>query len=137
MPRTAKLIAKLETAKLVILPVLRVGESVPSHTLSRLCAWTALGNFCIYLFYFSDCRFENQAVYADYITLYDNSRQTISTTIAVFRKYVLTSRVFDHQDWSNIYNYWVSRPGCAARARTLFRKGEYVKSDAAPMRRLS
>ena len=92
--------------------------------------------FCIFL-YFSDCRFENQAVYADYITLYDNSRQTISTTIAVFRKYVLTSRVFDHQDWSNIYNYWVSRPGCAARARTLFRKGEYVKSDAAPMRRLS
>ena len=59
--------------------------------------------FCIFL-YFSDCRFENQAVYADYITLYDNSRQTISTTIAVFRKYVLTSRVFDHQDWSNIYN---------------------------------
>ena len=74
---------------------------------------------------------------AIYITLYDNSRQTISTTIAVFRKYVLTTRVFDHQDWSNIYNCWLSRLSCAARARTLFRKGEYVKSDAAPMRRLS
>ena len=63
--------------------------------------------------------------------------QTISTTIAVFRKYVLTTRVFDHQDWSNIYNCWLSRLSCAARARTLFRKGEYVKSGAAPMRRLS
>ena len=39
--------------------------------------------------------------------------------------------------WSNIYNCWVSRLGFAAQARTLFRKGEYVKSDAVPMRRLS
>ena len=92
--------------------------------------------FSIFL-YFSDCRFEKQAVYTDYLTLYDNSRQTISTNIPIFRKYVLTSRVFDDQDWSNIYNCWVSRPGCAARARNLFRKREYVKSDAIPMRRRS
>ena len=91
--------------------------------------------FSIFL-YFSDCRFEKQALYADCITLYDNSRQTISTTITVFCKYVLTSRFFNQQDWSNTFNCWVSRPGCAARSRTLFRQGEYVKSDAAPMRRL-
>jgi hypothetical protein len=30
--------------------------------------------------------------------------QTISTTIAVFRKRVLTSSVFDHQEWSNTFN---------------------------------
>ena len=81
---------------------------MPSHTLSRLCAWTTQGNFLYPLFsiflFLSDCRFEKQAVYTDYLTLYDNSRQTISTTITIFRKYVLTSRVFDHQDWSNIYN---------------------------------
>ena len=50
---------------------------------------------------------------------------------------MLTQRVFDHQDWSNIFHCWVSRSGCASRARTLYRKGEYVKSDSKPMRRLS
>ena len=49
----------------------------------------------------------------------------------------VTKRVFDQQDWSNTFNCWVSRPGSAARSRTMFREGEYVKSDAAPLRRLS
>jgi hypothetical protein len=64
--------------------------------------------FYIFL-YFSDCRFEKQAVYADCITLYDNSRETIYTTIAVFRKDVLTSRVFDQQDWSKSSSYLFSK----------------------------
>ena len=37
------------------------------------------------------------------LKLYNASRHTdiISTTVSVFRKYVLTQRVFDHQDWSD------------------------------------
>jgi hypothetical protein len=89
---------------MVLWAVVRVGERVPSHTLSRVCAWKTLGNFVYILFsiflYFSNCRFENQAVYANYITLYNNSRQTNSTTIALARKYVLTSRLLDNQDWA-------------------------------------
>ena len=86
---------------------------------------------------FSDCRLEKQAVCTNYVTNYNNSRQTISTSVNTFRKYVVTTRVFDQQDWSNTFNCWVSRPGSAARSRTMFREGEYVKSDAAPLRRLS
>ena len=82
-------------------------------------------------------RFEIQGAYSDYISNGDGSRQTISTSVSTFRKYLLTSRVFDHQDWSAGFNCWVSRPGCAGRSRTLFKKGEYIKSDAAPLKRLS
>ena len=59
----------------------------------------------------------------DYISYSDYSRQTISATVSTFRKYVLTTRVFNHQDWSSAFNCWVSRPGCAARSRTLFKGG--------------
>jgi hypothetical protein len=31
--------------------------------------------------------------------------------------------IVDHHDWSNIFNCWVRRLGCGARARTLFGKG--------------
>ena len=68
------------------------------------------------------CRFEIQRTYSDNISYRDYSRQT---------------RVFDHQAWSARFNCWVSRPGFAARSRTLFKREEYVKSDAAPMKRLS
>ena len=71
------------------------------------------------LSYFStfllSCRFEIQGAYSDYISNGDGSRQTISTSVSTFRKYLLTSRVFDHQDWSAGFNCWVSRPGCAGR----------------------
>ena len=83
------------------------------------------------------CRFEIQGVYSDYISHSDYSRQTISTTVSTFRKYLLTTRVFGHQAWSARFNCWVSRPGFAARSRTLFKSDEYVKSDAVPMKRLS
>ena len=83
------------------------------------------------------CRFEIQRTYSDNICHRDYSRQTISTTVSTFRKYLLTTRVFNHQDWSARFNCWVSRPGFAARSRTLFKREEYVESDAAPMKRLS
>ena len=82
-------------------------------------------------------RFEIQGAYSDYISHSDYSRQTISTTVSTFRKYVLTTRVFDHQDWSSGFNCWVSRPWCAARSRTLFKRVEYVKYNATTMKRLS
>jgi hypothetical protein len=41
----------------------------------------------------------------------------------VFRKYVLTQRVFDHQDWSN--------PWWAVRARTLSTRGSTSVSQSA------
>ena len=82
------------------------------------------------------CRFEIQGAYSDYISHSDYSRQTISTTVSTFRKYLLTTRVFNHQDWSARFNCWVSI-GFAARSRTLFKREEYVESDAAPMKRLS
>jgi hypothetical protein len=81
-------------------------------------------------------RFEIQGAYSDYISHSDYSRQTISTTVSTFRKYVLITRVFDHQDWSSGFNCWVSRPGCAARSRMHFKRGKYVKCNAAPMKRL-
>ena len=44
---------KLPRCWLVVLwAVVRVGESVPSHTPSRVCAWTTQGNFCIHCFLF-------------------------------------------------------------------------------------
>ena len=47
--------------------------------------------------------------------VYTNSlRQTIVTKVSTFRKYVMTSRVFDHQAWSNGFTCWVSRPRSAA-----------------------
>ena len=82
------------------------------------------------------CRFEIQGSYSDYINHADYSRQTISTTVSTFRKYLLTTRIMDHQDWSACFNCWVSRPSCATRSRTLFKRGQYVKSDTAPLKRL-
>ena len=74
------------------------GACLHKHALSRVCARATLGNFLYILFsiflYFSNFRFENQAVYVDYIPLYDNSRQTIATTIAVFRKLDVSSRLY-------------------------------------------
>jgi hypothetical protein len=69
------------------------------------------------------------------LKLYNASRHTdiITTTVSGFTKYVLKQQVFDHQDWSNHFHCWVSRPGYAARARTLFCKRMYVKSDSAPI----
>ena len=101
-----------------------------THTWHVYCVWTTPGDdFFVYIFV--------HFFISDYITQYNDSWYIKSTTISVSRKYVLTTRVFHHQDWSNIFNWWVIRPGCTARGRTLFRKGEYVKSDSAPMRRLS
>ena len=115
-------------------------KAVPLHTPWRECASMIIGTIlyeCRPFLHFSYCRFEEKAVYADYISQVDGSRQTISTTLSTFRRYILTSRVFDHQDWSSLYNCWVSRPGMASRSRTLFKRGVYVKSDSAPLTRLS
>ena len=44
---------KLPRCWLVVLwAVFGVGESMPSHTPSRVCAWTTQGNFCIHCFLF-------------------------------------------------------------------------------------
>ena len=77
-----------------------------------------------------------QADYSDIISQPDGSRYITATTVKSFRRYVLTQRVFDHQDWSPMYYCRVSRPNCATRARTLFRKGVYVKGDSVPMKRI-
>jgi hypothetical protein len=110
----------------------------PSLTQLTGCAWTTTGIISLrdcHIFLHFSYRFEIQGAYSDYISNGDGSRQTISTSVSTFRKYLLTSRVFDHQDWSAGFNCWVSRPGCAGRSRTLFKKGEYIKSDAAPLKR--
>ena len=115
-------------------------KSEPSHTPWRECASMITGTIlyeCCPFLYFSYCRFEEKALYAGYISQVDGSRQTISTSVSTFRRYILTTRVFDHQDWSSVYNCWVSRPGMASRSRTLFKRGVYVKSDNAPLTRLS
>mgnify|MGYP001417594425 CR=1 FL=1 len=97
---------------------------------------TILYECCPFL-YFSYCRFKEKASYADYISQVDGSRQTISTSVSAVRRYILATRVCDHQDWSYEYDCWVSRPGMASRSRTLFKRGVYVKSDNAPLTWLS
>ena len=81
-------------------------------------------------------RFHVRADYSDIISQPNGSWYITATTVKSFRRFVLTQRVFDHQDWSPMYYCWVSRPNCATRARTLFRKGIYVKGDSAPMKRI-
>ena len=88
-------------------------KAVPLHTPWRECASMIIGTIlydCHPFLHFSYCRFEEKAVYADYISQVDGSRQTISTTLSTFRRTGAPSTTAGSADPA-----WLPDPGLFSR----------------------